>query len=201
MRQVRTGLRNRVQLLTAGVALRGVKAVGDDLHFGHRLAAVARLPERARKQLRHLLAVDVDLVLIVAATERIARGVLPAAGRENREVEPVTTIDWQVLHLPWVDVAADLRRGRVDERRLARHGDGFLHRRGRELQVDHGLLIDQEIDRACHRGESREQGAPRGFHRAHRGDPNRLVFVAGKVVTAGHVDVRIDQSRHDRSTG
>ena len=53
---------------------------------------------------------------------------------------------------------------------------------------------------AAHRRESSQQGAPRGLRGAQGGDTDRLVLVAWNVVATGHMDVCIDQSRHDRST-
>ena len=70
--------------------------------------------------MRDLLPVDVDLRVALARLRNVARLVLPAAGREHRQVHPVAAVDRQLLHLPSIDVAAQRRRGGIDERRLAR---------------------------------------------------------------------------------
>jgi hypothetical protein len=81
----------------------------------------------------------------------------PVPRCQQGERRPSTAGDRKLLHLPRVDVAGHLRRGELDERRFARHRDGFLQARHGHFHVDRRLLAEEEVDaRARDRGKAGE---------------------------------------------
>ncbi len=83
---------------------------------------------------------DVD----VAAIEKAADVVLRNARREHRQVDPPARRHRQVLNLLVGHRCRDGRRGRIDQRRFARHGDRLGERRRLEREVDDDRLIDDQ---------------------------------------------------------
>ena len=143
--------RDRLHLHPGGAALRDVEHVRHDLELGDRLAADLRLAEpRAGHALRDLLAVEVELKLIVRRAGRIRRVVRRDALDHQRQLGPVPPLQRQLRHLAAVDIAGDLRRGQVDERRLLAHGNRFLerghlhrHPRHRRVRTDEQLDVGE----------------------------------------------------------
>ena len=123
---VRPGPRDRLDLHAQRAALRDVEQVGDHLELRDGLSAEPRLAEpAARDLLRDLLAVEIQLELPVADARRVVHGVGGDAPDLHGQLHPVAPLERQFLHLPPVDVAADLRRGDVDQGRLTGDGDGL----------------------------------------------------------------------------
>jgi hypothetical protein len=80
----------------------------------------------------------------------------PRARREHGEIEEVAAVDRQLGELPRVDVAAQLRRGHVDERRFAGHRHRLGNRRGHHHEVQRDLLADEHLE--AHLLERRKPG-------------------------------------------
>ncbi len=171
--------RDRLHLDAERTALGDVEQVGDDLELGNRLAAEARLAETAAGHLlRDLLAVEIELELPVAHRVRVDR-VRGDALDLHRQLHPVAALERQLFHLPAVDIAGDLRRRHVDERRLA--GDGERLAQGRDLHRErHGaVLADQQFDVGHDDGgEAREFGLHLVAPRRHADDAVVAAFVA-----------------------
>ena len=127
--QVRSRFRDDVHLHARGASLRRVEAVRDELELRDRIVAVPRLIART-EICSDLLAVDVQLELAhvdsILNRQRSLR-VGPVSRREQRERHPVASLRRQLLHLALIDVAAQARRRRFDERRLRGDDDRFLH--------------------------------------------------------------------------
>ena len=130
-----------------GSALRDVEQVGDDLEFGDRLAAEPWLAAAGRQ---HVL---LDLLSVEVQVERL---VLPDAGRirdvvrrdaldEHRQLEPVAALQRHRLHLAAIDVASDLGRREVDQRRFTAHGERFGQGGNLQRKGDRGVLPDQQL--------------------------------------------------------
>ena len=112
--------------------LRRVEAVGDDLELGNRVATDLGLLAVGGRVIvcRDLLAVDVGL------------GVALAVLHEAAAHELASHLDARTAR---VDVGAHGRPLRVDERRLARDGDGLGERRRTQLQCDRQCLVQQQL--------------------------------------------------------
>ena len=97
--------------------------------------------------LRDLLAVEVQLEVVVAAD---ARRVADVVGRDAldhlRQLHPVAALQRQLLHLPAIDVAGDLRRRDVDERRFGEHRQRFADGRQLQRERDARVLADEHLD-------------------------------------------------------
>ena len=131
------GLRDGVDDDAGGAAVLRVVAVGDDLELLDVLLAVALVRAAAAG------AADVDTVHLIlrhvaAGEPRAHRARIAArAGHERHQVEPVASVQRQILHLAGRDAAGQFRRARVDQRRFAGHRDGLcdggeLHREGQD---------------------------------------------------------------------
>ena len=142
---VGTGLGDGVDLQPVRPPLRRVEPIGDELELGNRVAAEAGLAKPPPRGLRHLLAVDVDLVGSVRAGV-FGDGVDPAARRQHRQVHPVTPVHRQIRHLPRVDVRAQLGADDVDERCFSSHRHRLLHGRRRHAEVHDELLADEDFE-------------------------------------------------------
>ena len=93
---------------------------------------------------------DVD----VAAIEEPADVVLRHAGREHREVDPASRRDRQVLNLLVRHRGRHGRRRRIDQRRVAGHGDRFGEGGRLEREVEDDRLIDDQREvLPCFSGE------------------------------------------------
>jgi hypothetical protein len=68
------------------------------------------------------------------------------ARNRRREVGELTAVQWNRLDPARADDAADRRRGRLDERRRAGHGDGLGNRGDLEVEVDRDRLADVDFD-------------------------------------------------------
>ena len=163
------GLRDGVDDDARGAAVLGVVAVGDDLELLDVLLAVSLVRAAAAR------AADVDAVDLVlrhvAASESGAHraGIAAGTGDERHQVEPVTAVEWQILHLARRDAAGQLRRARVDQRRFAGHGDGFLDGRELHREGQHGRLADFETEvLANHARRNRPARSERGKTDRHR---------------------------------
>ncbi len=139
-------------------AHRRVEAVRDVLKLADRLLAVTRLVAEPHLG-GHLLAVEAELVLAhvarrAAVGDRRVRRVRrhAAARRQHRERHPVAPLHRQLLHLLRIDVAAELRRRDVDERRFAADRHRFGHAARRHLEVDDERLPDEQLDAGALRG-------------------------------------------------
>ncbi len=142
------GARDGLHLHAERPALRDVEKVGDHLELGDGLAAEARLPEAAAGDLLgDLLSVEVQLELPITDPRRVVHGVGRHAAHLHGQFHPVAPLERQFLHLPPVDVATDLRRGDVDERRFTGDRDRLVE--GRDLHRErHGaVLADEQFDR------------------------------------------------------
>ena len=139
-------------------ALRRVEPVRDELEFGNRILAVPRLAAGPELR-RHLLAIHVVMELsrlaVIAVRQRSFRvfstsgvGNLPAPRCQQREVDPVPPVHRQLRHLPRIDVAAERRRRRLDERRFGVHRQRLGNARGRHLQIGESGLAQQQVDYA-----------------------------------------------------
>ena len=154
---VGAGLRDGVHLDAGGTALPRVEAVGDHLELGDRVLAETRLAEAGGDELRDLLPVNVQLK---AGGRRLGDEVLAAAGGKQRQIHEVAPVDGQIRDLQRVDVAAQVRLRRVDERRFAGDRHRLLQRGGRHLQVERNLLTDLHLHAAAF--DARKTGELRG---------------------------------------
>ena len=146
-KRVGARLGDGVHLHARRAALRGVEPVRDELELRDRVVAVPGLVAGAQVR-GHLQAVDVDLELpdvhSVLHGQRALR-VGPVPGRQQRERHPVAALGRQLRHLARVDAGSQTRGGRLDERRLRRHGERFGHATGGHLEVDGGRLSHEEL--------------------------------------------------------
>jgi len=160
----------------------------------NRILAVPRLIAGAQFR-RHLLPIDVQLKLTrvaavpVGQRRRRARRCGAAARRQQRETHPVPLRHRQFLDLTRVDVAPQIRRHRVDERRFSGDRHRFRDTRKRHLQVDGGRLSDQQLHTPPRdRREARElrRNHVAAHAHAHAVRParigHRLEAVAGRLV-------------------
>ncbi len=130
-----------------GAAILGIVPVGDDLEFLDVLLAIALIRSSAA------LAAHVDTVHLVfrhvAATKSGANRSRIATGswHERDQIEPVASVERQVLHLRRADAAGEVGLLRFDERRFAGHRDGFLQRRNlhREGECRRLANLQQEV--------------------------------------------------------
>ena len=153
------GLRNGIDLHAHRAPLAGIDPTRE-LEFGNRVTAVARLPEAKRHHVGHLLAIQVHLHADAGGLGRnryFAHCVHAAAGREHRQIHPVTALDGQLLHLTRIDIARGARPGHIDQRRFSRDGDGLLQRGRLQLDVEVHLLADKHLEprsrHACESGQ------------------------------------------------
>ena len=159
-RPVRPRLGDRVNLDAGRPALRRIEPVRDELKFRDRVLAVARLVAGSQHR-RDLLAVDVELEfpdisrVSVLHRDRALR-VRAVAGRQQRERHPVAAEHRQLGHLPRIDVAADARRRRRDQRRFACDRHALLNGRGRHLQIEDRRLSHLQFETTGNVGESDE---------------------------------------------
>jgi hypothetical protein len=125
-RRVRARLGDGVDDHPHRAALRRIEPVGDELELRDRVAAETRLAEvRSGDAVLDLLPFHVDLEgERPARNRRLAAVVRAVARRQQRQVEPVASVERQLLHLPRVDIRADGRRRHVEERRFTREDVG-----------------------------------------------------------------------------
>ena len=195
---VRPGPRDRLHLHAQRAALRDVEQVGDHLELRDGLAAEPRLAEpAARDLLGDLLAVEIQLELPVAHARCVVHGVGGDAPDLHRQLHPVAPLERQFLHLPPVDVSADLRRGDVDQGRLAGHRDGLFERRDPHRERDRAVLADQEFDFGDDDG--RKAGELGGDLVAGRRQAAQAVFAALVGDRREHTP-GVDAGRGDRGT-
>ena len=127
-----------------GTPVLGVVAVGDDLELLDVLLAVALVRSTAA------LAADIDTVHLisrhVAAGESGANGsrIAAGAGHERHQIQPVASVERQVLDLRRADAAGEIGLLRLDERRFPGHRDGFLQRRDLHREAERRRLADLE---------------------------------------------------------
>ena len=83
----------------------------------------------------------------------------PRARREHRQVEEVAAVDRQLRQLTRIDVAAQLGRAHVHERRFTGDGHRLGDRRRHHHEVERDLLADEHFDaHLLKRGEARQLG-------------------------------------------
>ena len=140
----------------------GGELVGDELHFLDRLDREPARPELRRALQRqplrvvvravdvgaevpHFLAADVDRVRAGAGGDDV--------GVERQQPEVVALLDRQVLERRADRSVLDTSgRGRLHDRRIAGDGDGLLHRRQLQREVQHDVLAGVEDQALAHLG-------------------------------------------------
>ena len=151
---VRARLGDGVDHRARRAAVLGIVLPGDDLEFLNRFDRRPRLGPRALPD---------DVVVVVAAVEHVVvvPGILAVhgnriaaerfradggddSGKQPDEADEIAVDAGQLHQRLAPDVAAELLRRHVHERRLARHGDGLLDRSDRQRDVDAGGLSDLE---------------------------------------------------------
>src|SRR5688500_8658277 len=137
---------------THRTTLSGIEPVGDEFELCNRIAAETRLAEaRPRDAIGDLLAVHVDLERGLGARYwRLAARVRSATRCQQRQVEPVASVERQLLHLALIDVGRRRRGRNVDERRFTGDRDRLLDRRRSHLEGHRGKLTDLQLH-ACAR--------------------------------------------------
>ena len=191
--------RDRLHLDAERAALRDVEQVGDDLEFGDRLAAELRLAEaRAGHLLRDFLAVEIELERAIAHAGRGVDGIGGDALDLHRQLHPVAALQRQLFHLPAIDVAGDLRRADIDERRFAGDGQRFRERRHLHRERQRSILADQQFD--VGNDDGRETGEF-GLHAIAAGGETAQAILAALVGDRGAGAAGIDQGSGDGGAG
>ena len=148
-------LGHRVDDGAGGAAELGVVLADQDLRFLHALDRHAHLAAVVLAQVVVVVPGAVDQERVVARVHAIGRDRLRSPRRQVRhlddarqqrgEPEPVARDTRQLRQVLGVDVAADLLRRHVDERRLGRHGNRLLERA--ELERSPGTVVGRADDR------------------------------------------------------
>ena len=158
---VRSLLGDGVDDAAGGAAELGVVLIGEHLEFLDRFERRARLRAEPLAQVvvvvvaavdhvvvrRRVLAVDVDRV----GAKRDGRTVRHHARQQAEEFDVVPIHRRHLGDVFARDVAADLGRGGVDERRLRGHGHRLFDAADFELQVDGGGSSDRQHNVAADR--------------------------------------------------
>ena len=74
------------------------------------------------------------------------------AGRQHDQLRVAAIDQRQLGHLLLFDHGAERHGDGVDDRRVRRHRDGFLHRRRPKREIDDGLAADDQPDAAANHG-------------------------------------------------
>ena len=151
VKRVRAGLRHRVDHRAGDAAVFGIVAVGQHLDLGDNFLAVT-LRFAARALSGHAQAVHLVARRIAARCAGANIAEIAARARHDRDqIQPVASVERQLLHLLWIHVARQVRLLRVDERSRAAHRHRLLQRGQFHRQVDGHRLADAESEPFAHR--------------------------------------------------
>ena len=153
---VRAGLDHGVDDRAGGAAELGVELSGEDLELLRRVERHARLGAVVLPQVVVVVPAAVHQVAVVARVDAVGRQRVRSprrqvrrrhdAGQQAGEVGEVARDARDLGELLGGDVAANLLRRHVDERRLRGDGDGLLDAAELELNVDVHLVADRDRD-------------------------------------------------------
>ena len=144
--------------LRAGVApVLGREVVRQHAHFLHRVgrrvvhAGVARriveVPAVEGEQVHvGAAAVDVHFRSAARVVHLLRRLDVQHARQNARQADHVAAVERQVDHPAVVDQSRQRRRGRIDQRRLGRHGHLRFHRADGQSRVDAQVLVHRQLD-------------------------------------------------------
>ena len=160
-------LGHRVDDRAGGAAELGVVLPDEDLRLLHALDRHAHLAAVVLAQVVVVVPGAVDEERVVARVHAVGRDRLRAPRRQVRhlhdprqqggEAEPVARDARQLGQVLGVEIAADLLRGHVDDRRLARHRDRLFQRA--QLEADRHRRRRADDDRQIASQEALEAGS------------------------------------------
>ena len=139
---VRAGLRDRVDHRAVDAPVLGVVPIGFYLELFDVFLAVP-LVRAAAALVRHVHAVDLIFRHVAAGGAHLNGARIAAcSGDERYQVEPVASVQRQILHLALFDGPRQFRLLGIDQGRFADDGNRFSDRRQLHREVENGRLAN-----------------------------------------------------------